>query len=191
MPDIHAHNFPVGRQTVDDYGSNRVAEAFFEVKTFTACKTRYDHNNARLPPAERRAKLIGQEYASKFKTLDRIFASDVVGDGTNNVGGPFEMAQERFYRRQVIPLCAGGFREINKDFEKILKVLAREAASGTAGLSISLLANSNQKGGAYPIMFQQFRCAIGVAIACGNARHKMGRLHYVRSTADEAAHTCR
>ena len=98
VPDIHAHNFPVGRQTVDDYGSNRAAEAFFEVKTFTACKTQYDHNNARLPPAERRAKFIGQEYAGKFKTLDQIFASDVVGDETEDVVGPFKMAQGRFYR---------------------------------------------------------------------------------------------
>ena len=28
-------------------------------------------------------------------------------------------------------------------------------------------------------------------IFSGNARHKLGRLHYVRSTAEEAAHTCR
>ena len=90
-----------------------------------------------------------------------------------------------------MPRCAGGFGKINKDFEKVLKVLAREVASGTAGLSISPLANNDRKGGAYPIMLQQFRRAIGVAIACGNARHKLGRLHYVRSTADEAAHTCR
>ena len=191
VPDIHAHNFPVGRQTVDDYGSNRTAEAFFEVKTFTAYRTRYDHKSTRLPPGERRAKLIGQEYAGKFKTLDRMFASDVVGDGTNNVVGPFETSQGRFYRGQVTPLCAGGFGEINKDFEKLLKVLTREAVSGTVGLSISPLANNERKGSAYPIMLQQFRRAIGVAIACGNARHKVGCLHYVRSTADEAAHTCK
>ena len=135
--------------------------------------------------------MIGQEYRKKFKTLDRTCASDIVGDGTNNVVGPFEVAQRRFYRGQVIPLCAGGFWGINKDFEKALKVLAGEAASGTAGLSIFLLANNDRKGGAYPIMLQQFRRVIRVAIACGNARHRLRRLHYVRSTADEAAHTCR
>ena len=190
MPDIHVHNFPVGKQTVDDYGFNHAAEAIFEVKTFTACKSRYKHNNATLAPADRRAKLIGQEYANKFEKLDKTFASDVFGDGTTGVEGPFVRAQGRFFKGQVIPLCAGGFGEVNKDFEKVLKILAREAASGTTGLSVSPLANSDRKGGAYLIMLHQFRRAIGVAIACGNARHKLGRLHYVRSTAEEAAHTC-
>ena len=31
----------------------------------------------------------------------------------------------------------------------------------------------------------------GVAIVRGNAKHKLARLHYVRATAAEAAHTCR
>ena len=59
------------------------------------------------------------------------------------------------------------------------------------GLTISPLVNTDRKGGAYPIMLQQFKRAIGVTIVSGNARHKLGRLHYVRSIADEAAHTCR
>ena len=105
--------------------------------------------------------------------------------------GPFQVARGRFHRGQVIPLFAGDFGEINKNFEEILKVLAREAASGTVGLSISPLVNNDRKGGAYPIMLQQVKRAIGVAIASNNARHKLGRLHYVRSTADESAHTCR
>ena len=154
VSDIHAHSFLVGKQTVDDYGSNRAAEAIFEVKTFTACRTRYEHNNAILAPAERRAKLIGQEYKNKFEKLDKTFASDVVGDGTTGVVGPFARAQGRFFKGQVVPLCAGRFGEVNKDFTKVLKILAREAASGTAGLSISPLANSDRKGGAYPIMLQ-------------------------------------
>ena len=75
------------------------------MKTYTACKTRYDKND-RIHPADRRARLIGQAYHLKFKKLDKIFATDVVGDGTNHVVGPFETAQGRFYRGQVVPLCA-------------------------------------------------------------------------------------
>ena len=41
VPDIHAHNFPAGRQRVDDSGASSSAEAIFEVKTYyTACKSR-------------------------------------------------------------------------------------------------------------------------------------------------------
>ena len=50
IPDLHATNFPVGKQRVNDSGSRRDAEAFFEMKTFTACKSRYSHNNKRLTP---------------------------------------------------------------------------------------------------------------------------------------------
>ena len=56
------------------------------------------------------------------------------------------------------------------------------------GLSVSPLVNTDRKGGAFPIMLQQFRRAIGVAIVSGHAKHKLRRLHYVRATAAEAAH---
>ena len=46
---------------------------------------------------------------------------------------------------------------IGEDFEKTVKLLAREAASGDVGMSISPLVNTDRKGGAYPIMLQQFR----------------------------------
>ncbi len=116
--------------------------------------------------------------------MDGKFAhEEVVGDGTGNVVGPFQTAQGRFFRGQIIPIVAGWFGEIGEDFEKVIKVLARAAASCDEGLTISLLVNTDRKGGAYPIMLQQFRRAIGVAIARGNANHKLGRLHYVRATA--------
>ena len=57
-------------------------------------------------------------------------------------------------------------------------------------MTISPLVNTDRKGGAYPIMLQQFRRAIGVAIVRGNAMLKLSRLHYVRATAAEAAATC-
>jgi hypothetical protein len=66
-------------------------------------------------------------------------------------------------------------------------MLAREAAAGDAGMRMSPLVNSDRKGGAYQIMLQQFRGAIGVAIVRGNAEHKLGCLHYVRESMEEAA----
>ena len=101
--------------------------------------------------------------------------------------GPFEAAQRRFYRGQVIPLIFGAFGDINEDADKIIRRLAREAASGDDGMTISPLVNTDRKGGAYPIMLQQFRRIIGVGIVRGQAKHKLARLHYVRETAAEAA----
>ena len=58
----------------------------------------------------------------------------------------------------MIPLLGvGAFGEVNKDFEKVLKSLARMAAAGEDGMSISHLHNLDRKGGAYVIMLQQFR----------------------------------
>ena len=106
--------------------------------------------------------------------------------------GPFEQSQNRFWRGQVIPICAGWFGEINKDFEKIIQRLTREAASSDDGIKISPLINTDRKGDAYPIMLQEFKQSIGVAIVRGNAKRKLTRLYYyVRATAVEAAHTCR
>ena len=78
------------------------------------------------------------------------------------------------YRQHVIPLCVGGFGEIGEDFDKVKVItrLVREAAAGDHGLRISPFVNSEtaRKGGAFPIMLQQLRRAIGVAIVRGNAR---------------------
>ncbi len=54
-------------------------------------------------------------------------------------------------------------------------------------MQISPLVNLDRKGGAYQIMLQQFRRAIRVAIVQGNAKHKLGRLRYVRESMEEAA----
>ena len=93
VPDIHARNFPIERQAINDSGATQSADAIFEVKTYTICKTRYDHNNATINPANRRAKEVIQQYNLKFKKLDTLFASDIVGDGTNGTVGPFQTAQ--------------------------------------------------------------------------------------------------
>ena len=59
VPDIHATNFPVGRQTINDSGAVSAAEAIFEIKTYSTCNTWYRHNNnSKVKPANRRAKLV-------------------------------------------------------------------------------------------------------------------------------------
>ena len=110
---------------------------------------------------------------------------------SGGVEGPFSAAMNRFYKGQVIPLVAGAFGETNKDFNEIIKILAKEAAATDDGLTISPLVNTDRKGGAVAIMSQQFRRAIGVAIVRGQAKHKISRLHYVRATRREAMDTCR
>ncbi len=39
VPDLHAFNFPTGRQQVNDSGATSAAEVFSEIKTFRACKS--------------------------------------------------------------------------------------------------------------------------------------------------------
>ena len=76
-------------------------------------------------------------------------------------------------------MCAGWFGEINKDFEKGNKILAREAATGIDDVCVSPLVNIDRKGGVFLIILQQLRKAIGVALVRRNANHKLGRLQYV------------
>ena len=88
-------------------------------------------------------------------------------------------------------MCSIWFGEIGEDFEKIIRQLAKEASAGDDRLTISPLVNTDRKGGAFSIMLQQFKRAISVTIVRGNAKHKLGRLHYVCATAAEAAAVCR
>ena len=90
----------------------------------------------------------------------------------------------------MIPIVAGWFAEIGRDFSKIIRTLAREAAASVDGLASSPLVSMDRKGGAFPIMLQDFKRAIGVAVVWGNAKHKLARLHYVRATPREAKAAC-
>jgi hypothetical protein len=147
----------------------------------TPCRSRYGHANTDTTAAERRAKAIFVNYHKRFKKLDEVFISS---DGSN----PFETAQGRFLTGQVIPLMVvGAFGDVNEALEKVLKQVAKAAAAGTEGLTISPLINTDRKGGAFRIMHQQFRRAIGCATVRGQAKLTLGRLHYVRATREEAA----
>jgi hypothetical protein len=64
--------------------------------------------------------------------------------------------------------------------------LAKIAAAGNDKLNISQLLNTDRKGGASRIMLQQFWQEIGCETVCGQAKLILGRLHYVRATAEEA-----
>ena len=86
MPDIHAMNFPVGRQRVNTSGSSRETEATFEVKASKTCKTSYVSNDTRTVAIDRRARMVVSSYSRKFKTLDVEFAADIVGDGAWQLG---------------------------------------------------------------------------------------------------------
>ena len=145
--------------------------------------------NEHVSPADRRAREVTLEYARKFKVLDRKYAADVVGDGDEAVG-PFEAAQQQFFRGQVIPLCVGWFGEVGRDFDQVIEVLANKAACTDNGMSILPLRNLDRRGGARSMLRQQLRRALGVAIVRGNAKLKLSRLHYVRGTALEAAQVC-
>ena len=61
---------------------------------------------------------------------------------------------------QVIPIVSGWFGKINEDVDKVIKVVAWQAAAGEDGMATSPSANTDRKGGAYLIMLQQFRRAI-------------------------------
>ena len=58
-------------------------------------------------------------------------------------------------------------------------------------MSVSPLVNTNRKGGAFPIILQQFRRAVRVTIGRGNINHNLGKVHYMRGTAETAANTCK
>ena len=51
FPDVHAFNFPTGRQRVRESGAVTTAEAFFKVKTMTAHPSRYAHDCKHVLPA--------------------------------------------------------------------------------------------------------------------------------------------
>ena len=70
--------------------------------------------------------------------------------------GPFEASQQQFLKGQVIPLCAGWFGEVGRDFDKVVGILVRAATDSGNGMSVSPLHNLDRKGGAAMIMRQQF-----------------------------------
>ena len=188
-PDIQVHNYPVGKKGGNDSGAqSNTLPAIFEVKTFYPSNTRMGHNtNDTYNPGDRRAQGIYSEYRKKFKGLDKKFAADSeeVRSGTR---GPFSKAQDRFYTNGVIALVAGPYGIMNEDFTKSIYKWAERAAASEAGREVSTLTNMDRKGGAFPIMLQQFRRAISAETVRGMAELKLSRIHYLRPTKAAAKH---
>eukprot|EP00956_Cyclotella_meneghiniana_P011950 scaffold16843_cov51-Cyclotella_meneghiniana.AAC.6 len=101
-------------------------------------RTEYERWAFESCTTDHRAKSVVSEYQSRFQNLDKHYAPDVVGDGNGRITGPFESAQNQFHCGQVIPLCAGAFGEVNRDFTRLNKVLARGVSASEEGLSISI-----------------------------------------------------
>lgn len=98
VPELHAFGYPAGKQTVNDSGATDSGEIFCEIKTMQPNNTNYRYNNnSTNKPANRRAGKVTSQYRNKFKKLDKEYAPDFVGDGSNNIVGPFEAAQSQFY----------------------------------------------------------------------------------------------
>ena len=146
------------------------------------------HNtNDTYNPADRRAQGIYSDYRRNFEGLDKKFAADSeeVRSGTR---GPFSKAQDRFYMNGIIALVAGPYGIMNEDFTKCIYKWAERAAASEAGREVSTLTNMDKKGGAFPIMLQQFRRAISTEIVRGMAELKLSRIHYLRPTKAAAKH---
>ena len=77
---------------VNGSGAKSTSEAIFEVKTFTACKSRYNFNNTAINhAADCRTKSVVSEYTSRFQNLDKHCAPDVVGDVTVELQDPLNL----------------------------------------------------------------------------------------------------
>ena len=86
-------------------------------------------------------------------------------------------AQNRSYTNGIIALVAGPYGIMNEDFNKSIYKWAERAAASEAGREVSTLTNMDKKGGAMPIMLQQFRRAISTEIVRGMAELKLSRIY--------------
>ena len=116
---------------------------------YSAGMTNYSKGNRAVAPPDRGSTEIIREYKTKQKILTKI-APEVVG-GASDVGS-FEVSFGRFYKGGVIPLVAGWFGEINRDFEQTIVALAKEMAASDFGRPLSPLMITEKKGGAFLIM---------------------------------------
>jgi hypothetical protein len=105
VPNLHATNYLTGSQIVNNSRASRSAEAIFEIKTFTICKTQINRDNRLVNPEDCQAKEVVNKYNLKFKKPEILFALDIVGDGSNGIIGPFQTAQIQSTTKESF-LCA-------------------------------------------------------------------------------------
>ena len=75
VPDVIVYNYPSSDSPRRAGRNCSTAPAIFEMKTFTACPTRY--NFAQTKAVESRATGIKSEYVRKVKRIDQVFAPHV------------------------------------------------------------------------------------------------------------------
>ena len=92
------------KQLTDASGATKTATFVGDVKTCWLNKTNYNGavGKKEQQPVERRARLAKKEYKSKLKELDKKYAPETVGDGTNGVTGPFERSLDRIATKNVV-----------------------------------------------------------------------------------------
>ena len=155
---------------MNDSSACLTAEAIFEVKTMTGCNSRYNHNNDNIRPVDRRANGVRVEYKGKFGKFDHRFAHDFIGprDVNGNFVGPFSLAQQRFFTKQIIPLVAGCFGDLGTDFEnKTIRTVAWKASGTIDGLELETSPARGQV--QIPLLFVQPRwSALPCIIRCDN-----------------------
>ena len=78
------------------------------MKTYSASKTSYSTGSSQaVTPTSMRAAQIVREYKTKMMNINKMFAPEVVGDGTENVVGPFETVFGRFHKGRIVSLVTG------------------------------------------------------------------------------------
>jgi hypothetical protein len=184
VPDLICHNFPSADSPRHAGRNVSTAQAIFEVKTISACPTRYER--ARTKAVESRATGIKSEYARHVKRIDRAFAPEMTGDD-GNAPGPFQIAYRTFCKGGIIPLVIGAYGETNDEFQDLLKVCARMAVARGDAVYNSPIFETEVKGGAYSVTLHLYRRALAGVIARGLSLHKRSRLHFVRGSREEAA----
>ena len=97
--------------------------------------------------------------------MDKKYAPETVGDGTNGVTGPFERSLDWIATKNVVPLVIGWYGEIKEGLNKLLMKLAQIASNGPEAQGMSPLDNSDRRGGAYPIILQRMRRGLACLIA--------------------------
>ena len=108
--------------------------------------------------------------------MTRAYFDESLQATYNSIVGP---VQNGVWLKNGISITAIGIQaamdvgDIRNGYNEISRKAARDH-----GLRISQLVNTDRKGGAFPIMLQQFRRAIGVAIVRGNARHIVSSAGY-------------
>ena len=173
VPDIIVYNYPSSDRPRRAGRNCSTAPAIFEMKTITACPTRY--NFAQTKAVESRATGIKSEYVRKVKRIDQVFAPNVTGDSNDGASGPFQNAYNTFCRGVVISLVIGAYGETKEDFQEVLKVCARMAVARGDAVYNSPIFETEVKGGAYSVTLHLYRRAIAGAIARGLSLYTRGR----------------